>query len=218
MILGQAQATSATFWKVGFICTGLILVAVALDMPALLSGADLRREGGGVETISALLLFATVGVFVALVPARFWAPLYQIPALMMLFGMRELDLDKAFTPSGILSTRLYSGDHPLSTKLISAIVVLFILVVVARMARHGIPAAIRGVRDREPWAFFAVTAAFLTVATKAIDGLVRKLAGIGVEASQQVDVVASTIEEVGECYIPIFAILAIVARWKGRSA
>lgn len=209
---------TATFWKVGLFCTGLILLAVAFDAPALLSGADLRREGGGVETVSAVLLFATAGVFFFMVPARFWATLYQIPALMILFGMRELDWDKAFTPSGILSARLYTGDHPLATKLVSAVVVLFILIVVARMARQGIPAAVRGMKDHEPWAFFAVTAAFLTVGTKAIDGLVRKLAGIGIEASQQVDVVASTIEEVGECYIPIFAILALVARWKGRSA
>jgi hypothetical protein len=118
----------------------------------------------------------------------------------------------------VLSTGLYRGESPLGTKLIAGAVVVFFLVVLYRMLRKGLPAMVRAFRTRAAWAYFVCAAATTVVFTKSIDGLGRKLLPFGIEISAGLDTAASTVEEVGEAFIPVLIILAILARWKGRSA
>ena len=128
----------------------------------------------------------------------------------------ELDFDKAFTRSGILSLRFYSGDSPLLTKLVGGTCALFAAYVLLRTIWRGGPAALRAVRSGQVWPWFALLAGVLVVVTKLIDGLGRKLSDVGLRISENVDQVSAMIEETGEAFIPVCAILAIVARWKGR--
>jgi hypothetical protein len=199
-------------------CTLIIGLAVLVDALFFAQGASLKREGGGLEAISAVLYVLGAGVFFTTVPRAFWVSLWQVPALLILFALRELDFDKAFTSSGVLSTALYRGESALGTKLIAGSVVLFVLVVVYRMLRMGLPAVIRALRARESWAFLVCAAAVTVVVSKSIDGLGRKLLALGIEISAGLDVAASTAEEIGEAFIPVFIILAILARWRGREA
>ena len=57
----------------------------------------------------------------------------------------------------------------------------------------------------------------LVVATKSVDGLGRKALDFGIVISDDIDLVAGTAEEIGEAFIPVCAILAIISRWKGRT-
>ena len=56
----------------------------------------------------------------------------------------------------------------------------------------------------------------LIVFVKAMDGLGRKLRDFGIEISEDLNTLASTVEEIGEAFLPVIAILALIACWKGR--
>lgn len=195
------------------LCLVLIAVFVAGDLAFFSEGRSFKREGGGLESVSAVLYAVAVFVFFVRAPRGVWARLFHVPMLMALFAMRELDFDKAFTEAGILSLRLYSGDAALSTKLIAGAVAVFSVYVVFRMVRVGLPAGWAALKRAEIWPWFAMLAGVLVVVTKTIDGLGRKLMDVGIRISKDVDATASLIEEVGEVFIPVCAILAIVACW-----
>lgn len=212
------RANGADLSKVAAGCLGLIAVFVLVDVMFIAQGASFKREGGGLETISALLYIVAVGVFFKLVPARLWATLFQIPGILTLFAMREFDMDKAFTQYGIMSLKQYTRDTPpLSEKLIGGVVALLALYILYRVLRYGAPATLRAFREREIWPWFGVLAAALVVGAKSLDGLGRKLLDFGIVISDDLDSMASLWEEVAEVFIPVCAILAIVSRWKGRS-
>ena len=195
---------------------GVILGFIVVDLAIFAEGASFKREGGGLETASAVLYLVAAGVFFRHVPAQLWGALFHIPALMLLFAAREADFDKAFTQSGILSLRFYSGDSSLMAKMIGGAFAVFAVYVICRVLWQGLPAALRALKAKEVWPWFAVLAAVLVAGTKSIDGLGRKLLDFGIVISKDLDQTAALVEEVGEAFIPVCAILAILARWKGR--
>jgi hypothetical protein len=199
-------------------CLLTIAVFVGVDLAFVADGASFKREGGGLETVSAVLYVVAAVVFFRHAPAARWGALFHVPALMILFAMRELDFDKAFTPAGILSLRLYSGDASLLTKLVSGTIAAFAVYVILRCVWRGFPAGLSALRQGALWPWFAILAGGLVVFTKSIDGLGRKLLDFGIEISSDLDATASLIEEVGEAFIPVCAILAIIACWnRGRA-
>ncbi|MEM9578035.1 MAG: hypothetical protein AAF999_13590 [Pseudomonadota bacterium] len=199
------------------LCLGLICVSIVVDLAFFANGESFKREGGGLENVSAVLYGVAAIVFFAHAPSSRWGRLFHVPVLMVLFAMREMDFDKAFTESGILSLRMYSGDAAMMTKVIAGSVGLFSLYVILRTAWRGIPAALKGLRAGARWPWFAVLAGVLVVATKSVDGLGRKLLDLGIVISNDLDSAASYAEEIGEVFIPVCAILAILACWhRGR--
>ncbi|MFK7764285.1 MAG: hypothetical protein AB8B62_13570 [Roseobacter sp.] len=210
---GQSQ-TGLPLRHIFLLLCAVIGVFIFVDALFFAQGASLKREGGGLETVSAVLYVCAVAVFFKSVPRSFQAPLWQVPALMTFFALRELDFDKRFTPSGVLSSNLYLDANALGTKLIAGCVILLFFLVIYRMLRHGAPSLLRGLRARESWAFFVLAAFLLTFVAKSVDGLGRKLGGIGINVPERVDAIASVFEEVGEAFIPVLAILALVAYWK----
>jgi hypothetical protein len=213
---GSSSAATATggLARAFLFCLGLIALFIAVDVAFFADGQSFKREGGGLENVSALLYAIAAALFFVHAPRVRWADLFHVPALMILFALRELDFDKAFTPSGILSLRLYSGDAPLMTKVISGAVAVFAVYVILRTAWLGGLAALRALRGGRLWPWFAVLAGGLVVVTKSIDGLGRKLLDFGIVISDDIDATASMIEEVGEAFIPVCAILAILSCWK----
>lgn len=200
------------------LCLALIAGFVLIDLLFFAQGASFKREGGGLESVSAVLYVIAGFVFFAFAPRPVWGRLFHVPTLMFLFAMRELDFDKAFTPAGVLSLRLYSGDAALSTKLIAGAAAVFSIYVILRTAWRGIPAAWAALRAGQLWPWFAALAGALVVATKSVDGLGRKLLDFGIVISTDLDATASLAEEVGEVFIPVCAILAIVACWRSIRA
>ncbi|WP_282129395.1 hypothetical protein [Roseobacter litoralis] len=220
MIDQQSPTATSEKWpglaSAAVLSFGLIAVFVIVDLLFFAQGQSFKREGGGLETASAVLYILAVVVFFIKTPMSEWLRLFHVPALMALFACRELDFDKAFTDAGILSLRLYSGDTALGTKLIAGAVALFSIYVILRTAWRGGPAVLRALRDGALWPWFAILAGVLVVGTKSVDGLGRKLLDFGIVISADLDATASLVEEVGETFIPVCAILAIAARWRGR--
>ena len=212
-------ATPAFLLKVMLACLAVIAAFIAVDMAFVAGDASFKRENGGLELVSALLYLVAVAAFFTLVPARLWGQLSQIPALLTLFSMREFDMDKAFTHHGVMSLKQYTREGAsLTEKLISGAVAVFALYILYRVVRYGAPAVRRALREREVWPWFGIFAAALVVGAKSIDGLGRKMLDFGIVISEDLDALASTAEEVAEVFIPVCAILAIVSRWKGRTA
>ncbi|MGA9435322.1 MAG: hypothetical protein WBV62_13905 [Roseobacter sp.] len=212
---GSAPAGGTTSLMRAFLlCLALIAIFIVGDLAFFANGASFKREGGGLETVSAVLYGVAAIVFFINAPAREWARLFHVPALMVLFAMRELDMDKAFTPSGVLSLRLYSGDAPLMTKLIAGAVAVFAVFVILRNVWFGTRGGWQALRAGQLWPWFALLAGALVVATKSVDGLGRKMLDFGIVISQDLDATASLAEEVGEVFIPVCAILAMLACWK----
>lgn len=215
----NTSSSSATVGYLAFaavVCLGVIVGFIAVDLLVFAQGASFKREGGGLENASAVLYLVAAGVFVWHVPRPLHRKFFYIPALMLFFAAREADFDKAFTQSGILSLRFYSGDSSLIAKLVGGFFALLAIYVLGRVLWHGIPAALRALKAGELWPWFAVFAAGLVAGTKSIDGLGRKLLDFGIVISQDLDQTAALVEEVGEAFIPVCAILAILSRWKGR--
>jgi hypothetical protein len=195
-------------------CLGLIAVFITVDLAFFAAGASFKREGGGLETVSAVLYFIAIAVFFAVAPRAVWGRLFHIPALMLVFGLRELDFDKAFTQAGILSIKMYSGPAPLTEKLIAGAVAAGVVYVILRTAWRGVPAVWQALKAGALWPWFAALAGALVAATKSIDGLGRKLLDFGIVISDDLDATAALWEEVGEVFIPVCAILGILAWWR----
>ena len=173
----------------------LILLALGwlwLDDPALF-----LKEGQMVEVCSALLLIQGIGCWFAVKGREGWRA-WQIPAILALFALREMDVDKRFTDSGLLKLRTYTGDAPLPVKLLGACVLFFSLVVVWRIARRNALRWARDLRAGKPYALAVLLAAGLTGTGKALDGLGRKLLDVGIVISGRLDARAGQAEEAFE--------------------
>ncbi len=213
-----ASDSAVSLMRAFLLCSALIAVFIAVDLAFFADGKSFKREGGGLENASAVLYVVAAVVFFVTAPARVWPRLFHVPALMVLFAMREMDFDKAFTPAGVLSLRLYSGDAPLTTKLIAGAVAVFAVYVILRNVWFGVRSGWQALLAGRLWPWFAILAGALVVATKSVDGLGRKLLDVGIVISDDLDAAASLWEEVGEVFIPVCAILAILACWRGARA
>ena len=170
----------------------LFLVAAAiagalLAWATFVPGAGLQAEGGPFEAASAGLL---AGAAVLAAARRMpWAAI-----LLALFALRELDYDKRAVSEGILKLRQYTGDAPLWEKALGlAVVALTILTLVQLARRWGLwRAALSAGRT---WAVLLPVAAALVLVAKSIDGLGRKLAGLGLGAPDWVLANAPLLEE-----------------------
>jgi hypothetical protein len=100
------------------------------------------------------------------------------------------------------------------TKLIAGAAAVFAAFVILRNVRFGLRNGWQALRAGQLWPWFAVLAGALVVATKSVDGLGRKMLDFGIVISEDLDATAALAEEVGEAFIPVCAILAMLACWK----
>lgn len=95
------------------------------------------KEGGVVETLSALGYFVTVATMLLLGGFQFIKRYYYIVLLILIFGMRELDFDKRFTTMGIFKSRFYLSDAvPLYEKVIGLLVIAVLAWITFQLFRH----------------------------------------------------------------------------------
>ena len=209
-------ATPAITLGIAFaLCMALIAFFIVVDLLFFAQGQSFKREGGGLENVSAVLYIVAAVVFFVTAPRILWVSLFHVPTLMLLFAAREMDMDKSFTEAGILSIKMYSGGAGITAKVIAGTIALFCVYIILRNVWRGFPAALRAIRERKIWPWFAILAAGLVVGTKSIDGLGRKLLDFNIVISEDLDSMASLYEEVGEVFIPVCAILAIIACFRG---
>lgn len=160
-----------------------------LDDPALYF-----KEGHTVEICSVVVLFQGIICWFIVHRSAGWRE-WQIPAILLLFAMREMDFDKRFTDHGLLKLRTYTGDAPMAVKVLGGAAILFSLVVIFRIVTRNGPSWWRDLKRGEFYALAVLIAGFLTVAAKTLDGLGRKLLGVGITLSDRVNTQTGQIEE-----------------------
>ncbi|WP_138058578.1 hypothetical protein [Sulfitobacter geojensis] len=192
--------------------TSLLLVYVLFVCVVTVAMQGMRAvetEAGGIELMSAYAWFCALLLFVATyrrnAVTRYW---YGAALLAALFA-RELDLDKAFFDSGILSLRHYSGAAPLWQKLVGAAVVLGLLISGILLLVKGFGPFLQGIKAEERGQLLILAALCLTVFGKSLDGLARKLWGVGIEVSTKTIQIAQIAEESAELAASLCVMAAV---------
>jgi hypothetical protein len=192
----------------------LFVCAVTIAMQGMRA---VETEAGGIELMSAYAWFCALLLFIATFRrnafTRYWYGTVLLAALLA----RELDLDKAFFESGILSLRHYSGASPLWQKVIGAAVVLGLLLSGSMLLIKGCGPFLRGIRSGERGQLLLLAALCLTVFAKSLDGLARKLWGAGIEIGTKTIQIAQIAEESAElaaslCVMSAVTLLPLTAR------
>jgi len=185
------------------------LVLLALGWVGADDPAQFFQEDGPVERLSVLMLLQGAACWFAVHGRAGWRD-WQIPAILLLFAMREMDFDKRFTDSGLLKRRTYTGEGPLQLKLLGAAVILLTALVVWRTLRRNGPGWWRGLRQGSFQSHAVLLSLLLVVFAKALDGLGRKLLDVGIAISGALNARAGRVEESLELASWWLLILAIV--------
>ncbi|MGB0416121.1 MAG: hypothetical protein ACPGKS_04685 [Coraliomargarita sp.] len=134
------------------------------------------------------------------------------PILASLMMFRELDFHSAFTTMSITKSRFFlSGEVPLYEKLIAGLVWILVIYCVIRVGLYFFKPALNALKRGRAYAWAGVACAVNAALGKAMDGLGRKLASIGIEIGDAHNKYWGAYEEVIEMGIPIYMCLAVVA-------
>ena len=190
---------------------GALLATAALLATMLLIGQDARsaalREHGAVETLSALFFFATALV---LLPARL--RVWPYTAVALACGLRELDMDKSMFTQGLLKSRQYFGDTvPMGERLVAIAILTALLTAGVLALKRGLRNAGIRIRNGDGVILCVIAGLILAAVAKSLDGVARKLATFGVEASDAATRHATLFEEVGEFGMALCFLCAAIA-------
>lgn len=157
-------------------------------------------ESGSIERLSALYLILAALALAGDMTVRGTWRHWHLALLVLAGGLRELDWDKAFTESGVLSLRLYSGTAPWGQKVVGAVVLALLVWAGLRLLRRNMGPWRQGLRNRQAWAWLMALALALYTVAKSLDGLGRKLAPFGIDLAGGANTAASRGEEVLELF------------------
>lgn len=199
-------------WGAAFLALAALIAVAAGMRPE--AREWIIREGGLIESVSA------AGYFVCLL-SLLWIPKDRKPAagtailaILLIFGLRELDFHTRFTTMGIFKSRFYvSPEVPVLEKLAGAAVLLILAGAMAYVAKRHFATFLRGIRRLEPGPFSGMIAIGLLFFTKTVDGLPRKLDGLGLASPVALEQFFWIVEEVLEMGIPIFMLIGILAEF-----
>lgn len=192
---------------------GVVLAFISFDLVRSPEGKWMLREGGGIESVTAVLLGYMSLLYAG---SRNGSGNWHVAVGLLLLAMRELDFDKRFTSEGVLQLRLYSGDSPLWEKIIGAAVVFVAIAVLVRLAMFQLGPWVRALLRGASWAWLFALSGVLVVVAKMLDGLARKLSPLGINVPDDMSDLSSRVEELFEFYfaLALLASLAIVVRRK----
>lgn len=206
-------------WSGVFSILGVLIIAAEAMDPDRTRW--LLSEGGLVESVSAAGYFACALVFGLRSRGDWPAKGWYVFAILLIFGLRELDFHSRFTTMGIFKSRFYvSPQVPYIEKGIGAVVLLTLLGAMMILVRRHFRSFLNGIRHLAPAATSLLLAMVLLFFTKSIDGLPRKLSDLGISSTEAIGHLFTAIEEVLEMGIPFLMLLAIWAHYSegGRPA
>ncbi len=194
----------------------LPLTILLWDLATLEDTALVFKEGHAIETLSVLMLAIGIVLWFTLAgpyALREW----QIPVLLALMAAREMDFDKRFGDYGLLKLRTYTGDAPMTVKLVGGAIILLALVASWRLLRRNMPFWWARLRTGHADALLILGAFVTGVVAKTLDGIGRKL---GVTLPANIDMLAGRVEEVLElvCYWMLCIALARMTAVENRAA
>lgn len=168
----------------------------------------LLRENGIVEGATA------TGYFLCLVFVLYKGRLQYLRhghtflILIVFFLLRELDFDKKFTTMGIFKSRFYISSDVLLIEKMAGIVVILILIYVAfSIAYRYFKDLSSRKKNHSSVPFGVFTILTLLVVSKFLDGIGRKLRGIGITMDSRMLDHAWAMEEILELGVPIIIFL-----------
>ena len=188
-----------------YVALGLALLA-ALVLGFRESVKDLLlTESGLIERASALGYFACAAFMLIRGGGVFLKTRGYFVVIVILFGCRELDFDKAFTTMGILKSRFFfSPEVPFGEKVAGLIVISVLIWSVYKIVSGHFSGFLSDLRQKTPEAIGIAIVFFLLAFSKSIDGLPRKLQPLGVEVSAETNAFFGALEEVLELGIPLY--------------
>ncbi len=198
------------------IVTVLLITCVIFITALLVDDATNQwfiKENGLVETLSAIGYLIAVAIMLKMGSLDYVRQFWYFPFLLLAFAMREMDFDKKFTEVGILKSKFILNPHDsVMTKVIALAIILFILYAAFNIVRSHVPGFLVRVRLKMmtpiDWSV-GLGVAFLFI-SKSIDGLGRKLGGLGIEVSKEMNGIAAHLEESLEWAIPFLFIVAVI--------
>ena len=210
--------------------SGALLVPVAIVAALLVDSVfanDVVRkflaEGGPIEELSViawLVLAAVLLIFTFTRERRAW-PFALIAALA---GARELDVHKLFTSVNFTKASVwFNGELPWQEQLLVIALTLPFALALGYALFKNFNAVRRAFARGEPWIRTLIVLLAFVVVLKFVDGVpdtIRELTGEKVSLSLRA--LLSSIEEVGELFLPLMGFLSLAQfsgwQWSGRSA
>ena len=202
-------------------CTLVLISLISLVLIAELTSPEtseaLFQEGGLVENLSAVGYFVAFILLIFRMAKQKSVTPWSLATMLLCFGMRELDFDKRFTTMGIFKSRfLQSSEVPINEKIVGTLVIAALLTCIFFLLKTHFRPFITNLKRRDENTLIVFLALGLMVFSKSIDGLSRKLAGIGISTSSSIDQLACNIEESMELMVPILFIVAILNTFRSQ--
>lgn len=177
-------------------------LSCALALGWLLAGlvsldtvSEVFGESGPIESASALFLILSAVALIGDMIRRRMPERWHLAVLIVAAALRELDWDKAFTESGVLSLKLYTRAHPIEQKVAGAVVLALLVWAGLRLLRRDLVPWLSRLRAGRVQAWLIAVTILLYAIAKSLDGLARKLAPWGIEISDFANRVAGRLEE-----------------------
>lgn len=195
----------------GLAVAAVFLLAIAVSLASAPLRTGLIVEDGPIEALSAYGYFVCAAILLR--TGRDLAGFAWIVVLLIACGLRELGFHTSLTTMSITKTRFYvNPDVPMLEKLIAGAAILVIAVSVFQLLRiHG-RGFFQALRRREPPAIAVLCGLAYIGISKTLDGMSRKLAGLGFDYSDDDLDVATVFEETLELGIPLMFLSGIVSR------
>lgn len=209
---------------IGYALTGallLFLFLLNLILNLIWQGDNtnaLIREGGIIETASAFGYFLCAALIIYKGKFDYLKRYHYVFVLIIFFMLRELDFHERFTTMGIFKSRFYISDGvPLVEKIFGAMVILVLLYVCVSILYRHAGDFFTGLKKRSVVSFGTLLAVMFIAASKSIDGLARKLTGLGIEVSEQLSRHAEACEEILELGIPLVIFITLNAYFSDKT-
>ena len=191
-----------------------LIVFISISFWSLSWSEEMYRvilsEEGFVETISALGYFLCIGLLFYMAGRSSLKNYWYVYLVFLAMGLRELDFDKRFTETGIFKSKfLLANDVSVVEKFVGISVIVLILYSVYVLASRHLKTFLSELAALSLRSYVVFFALALTVISKTLDGLARKLSSFGIYLDASVSVFTSRLEEMLELGIPLAFLYAI---------
>ena len=211
-MLFDDRNTVIKFIMAGIMLLGLFVLMIFLDEH---SRKFFIKEGGVIESATALGYFLCVAVMAYRGRLAYIKKYYHIFTLIIFFMLRELDFDTRFTTTGIFKIRFYTGANvPVLEKIIGVMIIALLLYIIFTIIQRHLRDFLINLKKQDIIAVGVFLTCALLGISQCLDGFDRKLKGVGLEVSHRLSLNAGAIEEIAELGVPIIILITLCAYFK----
>lgn len=161
------------------------------------------QEGSLIDLSSALGYFIGAGLMILLGGLHVIRHHWPLILALALLGMRELDMDKAFSTYGLFKSATFrAADVSLLEKAITLVIIVAVIALAAALLKRYLRTLMASFFRLEAVAFISCFACGMLVLARTLDGIGRKAASFGFVLSEHSEVLTTIAEEVLELGVP----------------